>query len=337
MPNINAVEAYQELLSTALEDRSGSYQDLVSNSNVVYYEMKERGGWQTFSGVNIRETLLFDETGSYVRYAGFDTFNPAPVNQFNDAVFEPKMAAVSITLSNEQILRNDGPAQILNILQAKMDAAEMELIDRFTEDLHSAGAETNQVGGFQLMIPTTPTNTYGAIDRNTYPIWRTTTYNANSITVAGSAYTSVISTSVKPIYNSVTIKQSRGKKGPNLILASEQHYLAYSAATETIQRITDETKSSKLGFTSLRFFGGGRSMDIVLEGGIGTAMPSDVSYFVDMSSIKFRYHPKRPVGAKIGGLRTPVNQDAVVQHMGFMGELTMNNPIHNAKLYDSSV
>lgn len=335
MANINATEAYQEALSLALEDRSASYQDLVSNSNVVFYEMKERGGWETFSGPNIRETLLFDESGTYTRYSGYDFLNPQPATLFNDAVFEPKMAAVSVTLSNETILKNSGPNQIHNVLKAKMDAAEQELIDRFTEDLHSAGAEANQIGGLQAAVPTTATNTYGGIDRNTYTIWATTTYNANSITVAGTAYTSIISTSVKPIFNHVTIKRSRGKKGPNVILASEEHYLAYSAATEAIQRITDETKSSKLGFTSLRYFGGGRSMDVVLEGGIGTAMPSNVSYFLDMGSLKFRYHPDRNF-SKIGGKQMPINQDAVVQHMGFMGELTLNNPLHNAKLYDSA-
>jgi hypothetical protein len=32
----------------------------------------------------------------------------------------------------------------------------------------------------------------------------------------------------------------------------------------------------------------------------------------------------------------PINQDAVVQHIGFYGNLTMSNPLHMAKLYDST-
>lgn len=130
------------------------------------------------------------------------------------------------------------------------------------------------------------------------------------------------------------IERSRGQKGPNLILMSQEHFLAYSAATEAIQRITDETRLSKLGFTSLRYYGSGRSVDIVLEGGIGSAMPSNVTYLIDTTALKFRYHPDRNF-SKIGGKQTPVNQDAIVQHIGFMGELTMCNPLHMAKLYDS--
>jgi hypothetical protein len=76
-------------------------------------------------------------------------------------------------------------------------------------------------------------------------------------------------------------------------------------------------------------------VDVVLEGGIGTAMPANVSYFIDTSALKFRYHPDRNF-VKFGGKQMPINQDAVVQHIGFYGNLTMNNPLHMAKLYDST-
>lgn len=332
MATINSTEAYQEAFSMALEERSADYQDLVSNSNVVFSEMKARGGWETFSGPAIRETLLYAEGGTYTRYSGFDFLNPAPAELFNDAVFVPKMAAVSVTMANEDILKNSGPNQLKPRFKAHIDAAENELIDRFTEDLHSAGAEANQIGGLQMAIPTTPTNDYGGISRNTYPIWRTTTYDANSY-FAG--HTAVLSTNIKGMLNEIMIARSKGRKGPNLILMSQAHFLAYSAATENIQRITDNTSKTALGFTSLKYYGANKSVDIVLEGGQGSAMPAGVSYFLDMDSIKFRYHPERNF-SKIGSKMTPINQDAVVQHIGFMGNLTLNNPRHNAKLYDSA-
>lgn len=325
-------ERLQEAFSLALEERSSGYQDLVSNSNVVFSEMKERGGWQPFSGPTIRERLLYNETGSYTRYSGFDFLNPQPTELFNDAEFEPKMAAVSVTLSNEQILKNSGANQLMALFKAHMDAAENELIDRFTEDLHSAGTEDNQIGGLQLAIPTTvDSGSYGGISRADNAIWRTSTYDADT---DFTGITQVTASTIKTIYNNIVIERSRGRKGPNLILASQEHFVAYSAATESIQRVTDDTKSSKLGFTSLRYYGAGRTIDIVLEGGIGTAMPANTSYFIDMSALKFRYHPERNF-SKIGGKQMPVNQDAIVQHVGFMGELTMNNPLHMAKLYDS--
>ena len=330
---LTSTEKLQEAFSLALEERSEGYADLVSNANAILYLMKKRGQFKPFSGPTIRERLLYNETGSYTRYSGFGYLNPTPVELFNDAEFTPKLAAVSVTLSGEDILKNSGANQLKDILEEHMAAAEQELQDRFVEDLHSAGALTNQIGGLQLAIPTTVNSgTYGGISRADNSQWRTTTYDANS---AFSGITGVTSTTVKTIFDNIMIARSRGSKGPNLICCSQEHYVAYTAATVAIQRINDESELGKLGFTSLKYYGGGKSVDVVLEGGIGSAMPSNVSYFIDTTALKFRYHPDRNF-VKFGGKAVPVNQDAMVQHVGFFGELTMNNPIHMAKLYDSS-
>jgi len=333
---LNTNERLQEALSLAVEDRSTGYQDLVSNANVILACMKEKGMWKTFEGPTIRERLLYAESGTYTRYSGYQFLNPNPAELLNDAEFTPKLAAVSVVLSMEEILQNSGStAQLMNIMDVKLEAAEQELKDRFTEDLHSDGTADagRQIGGLQLAIPTDPTSgSYGGIARSNV-IWRTTAYDANSYFTG---VTAVTSTTIKPIFNQIVIERSRGREGPDLICASQEHYLAYQAATENIQRITDGGGVGKLGFPSLKFYGAGRSNDIVLEGGIGSAMPSNVTYFIDTKALCFRYHKDRNF-SKFGGKQTPVNQDAVVQHIGFYGELTMCNPLHMAKLFDSLV
>lgn len=330
---LNTNERLQEAFSLALEDRSQGYADLVSNSNAILYLMKKRGQFKTFSGPTIRERLLYAESGTYTRYSGYQFLNPAPAELFNDAEFTPKLAAVSVTLSGEDILKNSGSNQLLDIMEEHIAAAEVELVDRFVEDLHSNGTASNQIGGLQLAIPTTvDSGTYGGISRADNAIWRTTTYDANS---AFAGITAVNSTTVKTIFDNIMIARSRGTKGPNVIVSSQEHYIAYTAATTAIQRINDENELGKLGFTNLKYYGSGKSVDVVLEGGIGSAMPSNTSYFIDTSALKFRYHPDRNF-VKFGGKQTPINQDAVVQHIGFFGNLTMSNPLHMAKLYDSS-
>lgn len=329
---LNTNERLQEAFSLALEDRSQGYADLVSNSNAILYLMKKRGQFKTFSGPTIRERLLYAESGTYTRYSGYQFLNPAPAELFNDAEFTPKLAAVSVTLSGEDILKNSGSNQLLDIMEEHIAAAEVELVDRFVEDLHSNGTASNQIGGLQLAIPTTvDSGTYGGISRADNAIWRTTTYDANS---AFAGITAVNSTTVKTIFDNIMIARSRGTKGPNVIVSSQEHYIAYTAATTAIQRINDENELGKLGFTNLKYYGSGKSVDVVLEGGIGSAMPSNTSYFIDTSALKFRYHPDRNF-VKFGGKQTPINQDAVVQHIGFFGNLTMSNPLHMAKLYDS--
>ncbi len=328
---LNTNERLQEAFSLALEDRSKGYADLVSNSNAILYLMKKKGQFKTFSGPTIRERLLYNESGTYTRYSGYQYLNPTPAELFNDAEFTPKLAAVSVTLSGEDILKNSGTNQLMDIMEEHISAAEVELVDRFVEDLHSDGTASNQIGGLQAAIPTTPTNTYGGIDRSANTIWATTTYDADT---DFTGITQVTSSTVKTIFDNIMIERSRGTKGPDVICASQQHYIAYTAATTAIQRIQDENELGALGFTNLKYYGAGKSVDVVLEGGIGSAMPDDVTYFIDTKALRFRYHPDRNF-VKFGGKQMPINQDAMVQHIGFFGNLTLNNPLHTAKLYDS--
>ena len=330
-----STERLQEAFSLALEDRSSGYADLVSNSNVLLYQMKRRGMWKPFSGPRIRERLLYNESGSYTRYSGYQTLNPSPKELFADAEYTPKLAAVSPTLSGETILQNAGSNQILDVMEEHIGAAEVELKDRFTEDLHSDGTADGglQVTGMQAAIPTDPTTgTYGGISRADNASWRTNIFDANS---DFTGITAVTSTTIKEIFDNILAQTSRGTNGADLILCSQSHWVAFTKATDTIQRIVNENDLGALGFNALKYYGNGRSVDVVLEGGIGSAMPSDITYFVAVNDMRFRYSPARNF-VKFGGKQMPVNQDAYVQHIGFYGNLTIKSPLHLSKLYDSA-
>jgi hypothetical protein len=326
-------ERLQEAFSLALEDRSSGYVDLVTNSNAILYMMKQRDMFTTFSGPTIRERLLYGETGTYTRYSGLEFLNPKTADLFTDAEWEAKMAAVSIVLANEDILKNSGTAQLKDIFKAHMSAAEDELVDRFVEDLHSDGTAAKQIGGLQLAIPTNPAlGTYGGIDRSVATQWRAKSFDVNSAFVGVTQFNAA---SAQKVMQQVIIQLSRGNKGPNVFAMSAEHYQAYTESLTTIQRINDENGVGKGGFTSLKFYGAGKSMDVVLEGGIGTAMPANTTYVLDTSALGFRYHPERNF-SKIGKTQMPINQDGVVQHIGFMGNMILKNPLHTAKIFDSN-
>jgi hypothetical protein len=335
---LTAVEKNQEIMSMAIEDRSSGYQDLVSNSNALLAQLKIIGAWKSFSGPTIRERLLYNETGNAIWYSGYDPLANSPAELFNDAEWRPKMSAVGIVLSNEEILLNSGSGQLKDVMSAHLEAAEQELQDETDLSMHGDGTRFSgkELSGLKLAIPVvTTTGTYANINRATNPSWQTTTYDANAITAGGTAYTAVTSTSVRPILNHIMTQRSRNKQGADVLLMSAEHYAAYDAATVAIQRINDETSLGKLGFQTLKYFGAGRTATIVQDGGIGSNMPSNTTYGIDSSTFAMRYHPERNFN-KIGRTMMPLNQDAAVQYIGFMGELTMKNPLFNWRLYDSA-
>lgn len=333
---LTAVEKNQEIMSLALEDRSSGYQDLVSNSNALLAVLKRKGLWKTYSGPTIRERLLYAKSGNTVWYNGYDFLANSPAELFNDAEFRPKMVAIGVSLSNEEILNNSGPNQLMDVMEAHIDAAENELLDEVDISLHGNGTRFGgkELGGLQLAIPTVNNaGTYGGIDRAANPIWRTSVFDAQ--TFATDIGTQVNSVTIRPMLNRIMTQRSRNKQGADLLLMSAEHYAAYDAATVAIQRINDETSLGKLGFQSLKYFGAGRSAEIVQDGGIGSNMPANTTYGIDTSTLRFRYHPERNFD-KIGRTMMPINQDAAVQYIGFMGELTMVNPLFNWKLIDSN-
>jgi hypothetical protein len=335
---LTSTEKNQEILSLALEDRSSGYQDLISDSQALLAVLKSKSLWKEFSGPIIRERLLYANSGNVVWYNGYDYMSNSPAELFNDAEFRPKMCAVGVSLSNEEILLNSGSSQQMDVMEAHIGAAEVELMDEVDLSLHGDGTRYGgkELGGLQLAIPTTvDAGTYGGISRVDNAIWRTTTYDANSITAGGTAYTAVTSTSVRPILNHIMTKRSRNRRGADLLLTSAEHYAAYDAATVAIQRINDETKLGKLGFQSLKYFGAGRQAEIVQDGGIGSNMPANTTYGIETESFRIRYHPERNFN-KIGRTMMPINQDAAVQYIGFMGEVTLANRLFHWKLYDSS-
>jgi hypothetical protein len=331
--SLSSVEKNQETLSLALEERSAGYEDLVSNSNALLFTLKDKGRWKPYSGPIIRQTLLYAKTGSAVWYNGFDLLNPVPAELFNDAEFRPKMCAVAVVLSNEDILNNMGSNQIFDVMEAHIDAAERELKDEVDISLHGNGTRFGgkELGGLQLAIPTVVNSgSYGGIPR-TNAIWQTHTFDANSFnTTIG---TQVTSTTIRPFLNQIMTQRSRAKQAADLLLMSAEHYGAYDAATVNIQRITG--KLGKMGFQSLMYTGAGRTAEIIQDGGIGSNMPANTTYGLDTDSLFLRYHPERNFN-KIGKTMMPINQDAAVQYIGFMGELTMDNPLFQWKLYDSN-
>lgn len=336
---LTAIEKNQQILSMTLEQRSSGYQDLVANSNPLLATLKRKGLWKPYSGPIIRERLRYNKVGGIEWYRGFDFLNPVYQEIFNDAEFTPKQVAAPVVISNEEILNNQGENQIEDVFESYIEAAESDLQDEVDLSLHSNGTRFGgkELGGLQLAIPTVVNSgQYGGISRTDQALWRTSSFDANSFLPA--VGTQVDATTIRPMLNDITIRRSRNRQGADLMLMSPEHFSAYDASLVAHQRITKEDGLAKLGFKTYEYVGGGgqQRVEIVLAGGIGSNMPANVTYGIDTSSLRVRYNPSRNFDKLFDKSQMPINQDAIVQYIGFMGELTMFNPLFQWKLFDSN-
>src|SRR5580765_3966278 len=206
MPNVTSNASYQQILSMAIEDRSSGYEDLVSNNNALLAVMRRKGLWQTYSGPKIRQTLQIGKQSAQW-YSGYDQLlNPA-IDLFNDAFWDPKMCVVPVVLSYQEILNNQGDAQIMDVFESYISAAEKALEDAMDAGIYSDGTANGnkQITGLDTAVPALPnTGTYGGIDRNLNPIWRTSAYDpsaAAGTTSLSTIGTQVTSTTIRPMLN----------------------------------------------------------------------------------------------------------------------------------------
>jgi hypothetical protein len=225
----------------------------------------------------------------------------------------------------------------MDTMESYMDAAERALEDAMDQAIYSDGTLNGgkQLTGLATAIPITPTNVYGGIDRNLQTIWRTSTFDVQSFNTA--IGTQADSTRIRPFLNQIMINRSRGRDYADLLIMSPEHYSAYDAATIAIQRQQNETSLGKLGFTALEYIGGGKRAEIVLDGGIGSNMPANTTFGINTDTLRLRYNPNRNFDKLFtGDGQMPIDKDAIAQFIGWMGELTMTNPLFNWRMYDSN-
>lgn len=333
---ITSDRAYRQVLSTALASRSAGIEDLVSKSNPLYNVLKRKGRMRSFDGPEIRQTLQIDKQQAQW-YKGYDFLSNPPIELFNDAVFTPKSVVVPISMTGQEMRANRGSTQVHDLVENVLEAGESALIDAMDDALQGDGTADGgkQLTGLGAAVPIiTNTGIYGGIDRATYALWRTTTYDAH--TAFPDIGTQINAVTIRPILNRIMAQRSRSTRGADLLIMSQEHYEAYDAATTAIQRITRETELGKLGFSSIEYVGGGRSAEIVLASGLNNAMPANTTYGIETKSMAIRYREGFNFARLFDGDgQMPINQDAVAQYIGWEGELTLANPLFTWRLYDS--
>ena len=328
--------AYRQVLSTALADRSSGIEDLVSKSNPLYNTLRRKNRMRSFDGPEIRQTLQIDKQQAQW-YKGYDFLSNPPIELFNDAVFTPKAVVVPISLTGQEIRANRGRTQIHDIITDTIEAAESALVDAFDDALQGDGTADGgkALTGLAAALPIVANaGIYGGISRVDNALWRTTTYNAH--TAFPDIGTQVTAVTIRPMLNRIMAQRSRGNRGADLLIMSQEHYEAYDAATTAIQRISRETELGKLGFSSLEYIGAGRSAQIVLASGLNNAMPANTTYGIESSTMTIRYREGFNFARLFDGDgQMPINQDAIAQFIGWEGELTLTNPLFQWRLYDS--
>lgn len=314
MPSPNS--SFNELLSLTVQELEDELFDQILAKNAMTAMLKESGMVvPKDGGPTIVIPIMYAENGSYKRYSGAEALDTSSNDTFSAFQYNWCQVAIAIQAHGREILQNSGRSQHRDLIKSRVMNAKTTFENQFNIDLLSAGTETNQVGGLQLLIADLPTSgTVGGVSRSSYTFARNAYYRA---TTDGGAALSASNIVGYMDALDIQIQAYRGKT--KVILADDNAYKFYEQAVHPLQRLTDPNGMlAKLGFDTYKY----KRAEVILEPSI-SGMPGSTMYFLDPEVLELNPHTDRNL-ARLPK-RESFNQDAQIEYLAWMGNLTAKN------------
>lgn len=319
MASPNAV--FTEMVSTTLRAHKREVVDNVSKNNALLTLMKERDNIKTESGgYEIAISLEYGENGTYQRYSGFDPLNINASDVISAAKYDWAQVALHVTASGRELRMNSGAQKMINLAKQKVKNAIHTAKNQFSIDLYSTGSLTNQIGGLAHLIQTNGQGTVGGIPSASYAFWQ----NEFQEMAGTNTYAEI-----RKDMGKLWLRLNRGVDKPDLIVSSHDLYVAYEDTLQDRQRYSD-AKMAAAGFETLKY----KTANIVFDDNSNFSTTAEKMYFLNTKYLYLVEHTDARWDQD--GDKVPVNQDAVVIPIYWMGQLVCSNRKLQGVLMDAA-
>jgi hypothetical protein len=313
-----------DVVTTTLENRSKKLADNITNNNALLLWLKKRGNVVPFKGGReIMQELAYAQNQTFLWYSGYEPLNIALNDTMTAARFPLKQAAIAVVISGLEEIQNSGSEAMMGLIAERTMIAESTFWNQMSAGIYSDGTGFGgkQIGGLALLISKAPTTgIVGGIDAGANPWWRNVAVNNATSTIGPMS-----ATTSQAYFNFITLSLKRNSDGIDLIVLDTNFYSFYLTSLQTIQRIASEGDDrAGAGFTALKYYGAGKSVDVILDGGKNGQIPTNTAYFINTEFLFYRPSSERNFKV-IGGERANVNQDAIVKISAWAGNLTISN------------
>jgi hypothetical protein len=307
MPSPNST--FTEMVTTTLRNHKKELVDNVSDQNALMTWLKAKGHIRTESGgYEIAIPLDYAENSTYQRFSGYDTLNTSASDVLSAAKYDWSQAAIHVTASGRELLMNNGEAAMIKLVKARVKNAMRTAANNMSVDVYSDGALTNQIGGLAAMITQAGTGTVGGIVSGTYTFWKNQFVDM----------TTPASTNIIGYMNTLWLSLVRGTDKPDLIVSSHDLYNYYESALQANQRYAD-SKSASAGFESLKY----KTASVIFDSNTNFTTTTEDMYFLNTDYLYLIEHAEAKWTQD--DEKKPVNQNAVVIPMYWMGQLVTSN------------
>lgn len=327
MPSPSTV--FTEMVVTTDRAWGSEITDNVSAHNMLVRRLKDKGKIKTISGgYEIAEVLDFAENSTYQRYNGYEALNTAASDVLSAAKYPWCQVALHVTASGRELRMNSGKEAMKNLVKAKKTNAKRTAANNFSLDVHSDGSITNQVNGLANLIQTNGQGTVGGINSTTWTFWRNKfrEMTGTNLAAAPSAANAV---SMKADMNAIWLGLNRGAEYPDLIVMSHDFYSLFELGEQQLQRYADET-TANAGFRTLKY----KTADVIFDDNTNFATTAERAYFLNTDFLEIVQH--KEAQWTMDAEKVPMNQDAVIIPMYWMGNLVTTRRAAQGILFDAA-
>ena len=300
---------FDNLLTTTLANYRKTLTDNVFTARPLTYTLMEKGRIRMLNGgTKVVEPLIYGLNDTVGSYSGYDSIALTPQAGISAAEFEWRQYAASISISGIEEAKNNGDAEIINLLEAKIMQAEESMREGFNTMFFGDGTGNSSKNWNGLGNLVESGNTVGGIDSNTYTWWKS--YEENTSTALTLAQ-------MATAYNSVSV----GNDHPDTLLTTQTLFEKYEALLQPNLRYTD-TKTADAGFQNLLF----KAAPVMYD----TGCTAGVFYFLNSKYITLVGHSDKWF-SQTAFIR-PEDTDARYALIMCYGNLTVRNRAKQGKL-----
>ena len=320
---------FTEMVTTTLRRSGTEVVDNVSEHNALLSIMKRKNKIKTYSGgYEIQEPLEYAENGTYQRYSGYEQLNTSASDVLTSAKYEWQQVALHVTASGREVRMNSGKEAMIRLVQARKKNALNTAANNLSIDIYSDGALSNQIGGLANLIQTNGQGTVGGINALTWTFWRNQ-FKEMTGTNTAAAPSAANAASMLADMNNLWLSTVRGKDKPDLIVMTHDFYSLYEIGLQDKQRYADATLA-EAGFETLKY----KTAAVVFDDNTNFGTTAEKAYFLNTDYLYLVQHTEAQFTADEE--KKPVNQDAIVIPMYWMGNMVTTNRARQGILFDAA-
>jgi hypothetical protein len=308
---------FDEILTTTLKNYVPKLTDNIFSARPLFYALTNGQTIRRIGGGSkVVVPIIYGTNSTAGSYSGTDTIDTTAQTGISAAEYDWKQYAATVTISGIEEAKNNGEAQIIDLLEGKIFQTQETIIENMNSMFYSNGAGNGGKDwlGLNALVGTgnDSGSAIGGIDAtdsdNSW--WRSTLTNqGDALTVAAMA----------TMYNTVSV----GNDQPTIIITDQDEYEKYESLLTGNIRYTD-TDMADSGFQNLLFKGAPVTFDSNSE-------LDGKMFFLNTKYLQLVAHSD--VWFKPTPFVRPTNKDSVFSQILCYGNLTTSNRSRQGMLY----